>query len=57
VPLSVPEIRRLIARLALGREPPAPAFVLAWSFWRRTHQAVAQAYRWGRQLTLMQTQL
>src|SRR3954454_8018937 len=57
VPLSVPEVRRLITRLAPGRGPPAPAFVLAWSFWRRAHQAVAQAYHWGRQLTLVQPQL
>jgi hypothetical protein len=47
----------LITRLALGRDPPAPAFVLAWSFWRRAHQAVAQACHWGRRLTLTQPQL
>ena len=57
MPLSVPEVRRLITRLAPGRAPPAPAFVLAWSFWRRAHQAVAQAYHWSRQLTLTQPQL
>jgi hypothetical protein len=57
VPLSVPEVRRLITRLAPGRGPPAPAFVLDWSFWRRAHQAVAQAYHWGRRLTLVQPQL
>src|SRR5436189_168068 len=57
VPLSVPEVRRLITRLALGRGPPPPAFVLAWSFWRRGHQAVARAYHWGRQLTPVQPQL
>src|SRR4051794_35121292 len=57
VPLSVPEVRRLITRLAPGRGPPAPAFVLAWSFWRRAHQAVAQACHWGRRLMLMQPQL
>src|SRR5690349_11907596 len=57
VPLSVPEVRRLIARLALARAPPAPAFVLAWSFWRRAHQAVAQACCWGRRLMLVQPQL
>jgi SRSO17 transposase len=57
VPLSVPEVRRLIARIVLGRPPPAPAFVLAWSFWRRAHQAAAQAFHWGRRLTLMQPQL
>src|SRR4051794_29935178 len=56
-PLGVPEVRRLIPRPAPGRGPPAPAFVLAWSFWRRAHQAVARAYHWGRQLTLVQPQL
>ena len=35
MPLSVPEIRRLITRLTPGRAPPGPAFVLAWSSWRR----------------------
>ncbi|HEX8200260.1 MAG TPA: hypothetical protein VF590_07215 [Isosphaeraceae bacterium] len=53
----MPELRRLIARLVLGRAPPAPPFVLAWSFWRRTHQAAAQAYHWGRRFTLVQPQL
>jgi hypothetical protein len=57
VPLSVPEIRRLIVRLALGRAPPTPAFVLDWSFWRRAHQAAAQAFHWGRQTKLAQPQL
>src|SRR3954465_3273565 len=56
VPLSVPEVRRLITRLAPGRGPPGPAFVLAWSFRRRAHQAVAQACHWGRRLMLMQPQ-
>src|SRR6187397_2016158 len=57
VPLSVPEVRRSITRLAPGRGPQAPAFVLDWSFWRRAHQAVAQACCWGRQLMLVQPQL
>jgi len=37
---SVPEIRYLIARLLL-RPPSRPAFVFAWSRWRRHHQARA----------------
>jgi hypothetical protein len=57
VPLSGPEVRRLIARLMLGRAPPAPGFVLAWSFWRRAHQAVAQAYHWSRRIMTEQPQL
>ena len=57
VPFSVPEVRRLIARIVLGRAPPSPPFVLGWSFWRRAHQAAAQAFHWGRQLTPAQPQL
>jgi hypothetical protein len=37
---SVPEIRYLLARLLLT-PITQPAFVLAWSFWRRRHQAKA----------------
>jgi hypothetical protein len=53
----VPEIRRLITRLAPGQGPPAPAFVLDWSFWRRARQAAAQAFHWGRQIMAEQLQL
>ena len=37
---SVPEIRYLLARLLL-RPPISPAFIIAWSLWRRRHQANA----------------
>jgi hypothetical protein len=37
---SVPEIRYLIAQLLLTA-PIRPSFILAWSFWRRKHQANA----------------
>jgi hypothetical protein len=37
---SVQEIRRLAGRLAQRRIEPA--FVTAWSVWRRCHQAMAQ---------------
>jgi hypothetical protein len=37
----VPEIRYLLARLLL-RRPTRPAFIMAWSLWRRTHQADAE---------------
>ena len=40
VPLSVPELRRLMVRLAAGHPLAA---VLRWSRWRRRHQAVARA--------------
>ena len=38
---SVQEIRRIATRLAQRRIEPA--FVIAWSAWRRAHQAAAQA--------------
>ncbi|MCK1724493.1 hypothetical protein, partial [Bradyrhizobium sp. 142] len=37
---SIQEIRRIAIRLA--RKRIQPAHVIAWSFWRRAHQAAAQ---------------
>jgi hypothetical protein len=37
---SIQEIRRIAVRLAQKRIQPA--HVIAWSFWRRAHQAAAQ---------------
>jgi hypothetical protein len=37
---SVQELRRIAVRLAQRRIQPA--YVIAWSVWRRTHQAAAQ---------------
>lgn len=37
---TVPEIRYLLARLLL-KSPGKTAFVIAWSIWRRQHQAKA----------------
>ncbi|WP_292505000.1 hypothetical protein [Mesorhizobium sp.] len=37
---SVPEIRYLLARLLL-RPPISASFIIAWSLWRRQHQADA----------------
>jgi hypothetical protein len=37
---TVPEIRYLLARLLL-KSPGAPPFIIAWSIWRRRHQARA----------------
>jgi hypothetical protein len=47
VGLSVPEIRRLLAVLLwrLAADPPA---VLAWSAWRRRHQARARRCHYQR---------
>jgi hypothetical protein len=40
-PLSVPEVRHLLARL-LFPPPSSPPLVLAWSTWRRRHQHTAR---------------
>jgi hypothetical protein len=41
VPLSVPEVRRLFHYL-VGLAPLSLLHRLAWSSWRRTHQAIAR---------------
>jgi hypothetical protein len=45
--LTVPEIRRLLVRL-LPTPPPDPGLVLAWSLWRRRHQARARRAHYER---------
>jgi hypothetical protein len=39
IPLTVPEVRRLVA--AMGEAAERRPFRLGWSRWRRAHQAVA----------------
>jgi hypothetical protein len=45
--LTVPEIRRLLVRL-LPVPQPDPGRVLAWSLWRRRHQARARRAHYER---------
>jgi len=45
---TVPEIRYLLARLLL-RPPIRTRFIMAWSLWRRRHQAKAAAAHYRRQ--------
>ena len=40
LPLTVPELRRLL--LAVREPPERFRFRLAWSYWRRRHQAIAK---------------
>ncbi len=47
IPLTVNEIRRLFAKLITNATRPA-CFHLAWSRWRRTHQARARASHYRR---------
>jgi len=49
LPLTVPEVRHLLAQLIW----PSPSFaywVLAWSWWRRSHQSRASYYHTKRRL-------
>ena len=46
---TVPEIRYLLARLLL-RPPIRTRFIMAWSIWRRQHQAKAAAAHYRRQV-------
>ena len=41
IPLTVPEVRRLLAHL-IWQQPPEITAVLSWSHWRRRHQARAR---------------
>ena len=55
IPLTVPEIRRLLARLWLA-PPPDVGAIWRWSRWRRRHQAIARFYHYLRR-TAHQLQL
>ena len=54
--LSVGEIRRLLWQLVFRVEQTAAA-VLAWSRWRRQHQALAKFYHYQRRGALAYLQL
>jgi SRSO17 transposase len=47
LPLTVPEVRRLLWALVSQRSPP-PRSVLHWSVWRRKHQQRARRAHWHR---------
>lgn len=47
IPLTIPEIRRLINLLIL-HQPPNISQALRWSYWRRQHQARAKASHYKR---------
>jgi hypothetical protein len=50
IPLTVPEVRRLLYRLVVRILAP-PEAILHWSHWRRLHQARAQRAHYRRRLT------
>jgi len=45
VPLSIPEIRKLFYYI-VSSKPPSTLYRIAWSLWRRTHQAWARFYHY-----------
>jgi hypothetical protein len=47
IALSVPEIRHLLCWL-VWQKTLEQSFILAWSVWRRKHQAKAQFYHYQR---------
>jgi len=49
IPLTVPEVRRLVYRLVVRILAPPPA-ILRWSHWRRLHQARAKRAHYKRRL-------
>jgi hypothetical protein len=54
LPLTVPEVRRLLFRL-VWRSVPSQAHTLAWSCWRRRHQARARYFHYRTRLARLST--
>jgi hypothetical protein len=52
IPLTVPEVRRLLWGV-VWRTFPSVEHVLAWSTWRRRHQAVAKRCHYRRRGVLL----
>ena len=52
LPLTVPEVRRLLWALVSQRSPP-PRTVLHWPAWRRKHQQRARRAHWHRRIQRM----
>lgn len=56
IPMTVPEVRRLLTRLVWKVNHPAE-FVLSWSLWRRHHQTQARRCHYQRRLSLLASDL
>src|ERR687893_1297099 len=55
IPLTVPEVRRLLVALVWGTPPPL-GHTLGWSIWRRRHQARARRCHYKRRLARLRQQ-
>jgi hypothetical protein len=49
IPLTVPEVRRLLVALVWSTPPPVER-IMSWSLWRRRHQARARRCHYKRRL-------
>ena len=56
IPITVPEVRRLLTRLIWTVNHPAE-LVLSWSTWRRHHQTQARRCHYQRRLSLSASQV
>ena len=56
IPITVPEVRRLLTRLVWKVNHPAE-LILSWSSWRRHHQTQARRCHYQRRLSLLASQV
>ena len=56
IPITVPELRRLLTRLVWTMSYPAK-LGLSWSLWRRNHQIQARRCHYQRRLALLESDL
>ena len=56
IPITIPEVRRLLTRLVWTVNHPAE-LVLSWSTWRRYHQTQARRCHYQRRLSLSALQV
>jgi hypothetical protein len=52
LPLTVSEVRKLLAWLVWGQQPLQPPHVIHWSRWRRRHQFIAKFYHYKTRASL-----
>ena len=56
LPLTVPEVRRLLVALVWSTPPP-PVHTLNWAIWRRRHQARARRCHYKRRRARLTAQV
>jgi hypothetical protein len=56
IPLTMPEVRRLLVALVWSMPPPVE-HTMHWSFWRRRHQARARRSHYKRRMARQTAQV